>query len=182
MYYFEDIVITFIEPCVADTKMIRFKAKIVGEISELFPYLNAVLPDAVYQKEVPSLVFKRDFRLITLYNDRLTVAKAINETDAYDTVEEVKNLIIKTYQDKENIEPMYEMRPRPSPLKIYTLLPKTNCKKCGEPTCLAFATKLVQGNQDLYNCTFIFEPERKDKLKELAEIVKVMGYFLDVEG
>lgn len=181
MYYFEDIVITFIEPCIADSKMIRFRAKILGEISELFPYLNAVVPDAVYQKEVPSLTFKREFRLITLYNDRITVAKAINEIDAYDTLEEIKNLIIKTYQDKENIEPMYELRPRPSPLKIYTLLPKTNCKKCGEPTCLAFAVKLVSGEQDLYNCTFIFEPERKDKLKDLADIVKYIGYFLDVE-
>ncbi|MEL7568628.1 MAG: (Fe-S)-binding protein [Dehalobacterium sp.] len=109
------------------------------------------------------------------------MAKAINEIDAYDTLEEIKNLIIKTYQDKENIEPMYELRPRPSPLKIYTLLPKTNCKKCGEPTCLAFAVKLVSGEQDLYNCTFIFEPERKDKLKDLADIVKYIGYFLDVE-
>ncbi|MGD8793043.1 MAG: (Fe-S)-binding protein, partial [Anaerolineae bacterium] len=30
-----------------------------------------------------------------------------------------------------------------SGLQIYKLLPKTNCKDCGYPTCLAFAMKLA---------------------------------------
>ncbi len=29
-------------------------------------------------------------------------------------------------------------------LEIYKLLPKTNCKECGFPTCLAFAMKLAR--------------------------------------
>ena len=29
-------------------------------------------------------------------------------------------------------------------LEIFKLLPKTNCKKCGKPTCLAFAMQLAQ--------------------------------------
>ena len=32
-------------------------------------------------------------------------------------------------------------------LQIYKFLPKSNCKKCGFPTCLAFAMALAQ-NQD----------------------------------
>ena len=30
-------------------------------------------------------------------------------------------------------------------LDIFKLLPKTNCKKCGSPTCMAFAMKVAQG-------------------------------------
>jgi len=30
-------------------------------------------------------------------------------------------------------------------IEIFKLLPKTNCKDCGEPTCLAFAMKLAAG-------------------------------------
>ena len=30
-----------------------------------------------------------------------------------------------------------------SGLQIFKLLPKTNCKECGKPTCLAFAMALA---------------------------------------
>src|ERR1035437_6415890 len=37
-------------------------------------------------------------------------------------------------------------------LDIFKLLPKTNCKKCGCPTCLAFAMKLAQKQAKLEDC------------------------------
>ena len=37
-------------------------------------------------------------------------------------------------------------------LDIYKLLPKTNCKKCGYPTCLAFAMKLAAGKAEVEAC------------------------------
>ncbi|OGV61860.1 MAG: acetyl-CoA decarbonylase/synthase complex subunit gamma [Lentisphaerae bacterium RIFOXYB12_FULL_65_16] len=37
-------------------------------------------------------------------------------------------------------------------LDIFKLLPKTNCKKCGTPTCLAFAMKLAQKQAKLDDC------------------------------
>jgi acetyl-CoA decarbonylase/synthase complex subunit gamma len=39
-----------------------------------------------------------------------------------------------------------------SGIQIYKYLPKTNCKKCGFPTCLAFAMKLARGEVDLSLC------------------------------
>jgi acetyl-CoA decarbonylase/synthase complex subunit gamma len=37
-------------------------------------------------------------------------------------------------------------------LQIFKLLPNTNCKKCGYPTCLAFAMKLAAGKEALDKC------------------------------
>jgi acetyl-CoA decarbonylase/synthase complex subunit gamma len=37
-------------------------------------------------------------------------------------------------------------------LQIFKLLPGTNCKKCGQPTCLAFAMKLAAGKESLDKC------------------------------
>ncbi|OFW20167.1 MAG: hypothetical protein A3G21_12350 [Acidobacteria bacterium RIFCSPLOWO2_12_FULL_66_21] len=37
-------------------------------------------------------------------------------------------------------------------LQIFKLLPNTNCKKCGCPTCLAFAMKLAAGKESLDKC------------------------------
>jgi len=42
-------------------------------------------------------------------------------------------------------------------LDIYKLLPKTNCKECGLPTCLAFAMKLAQKQTTLDKCPYVSE-------------------------
>ena len=42
-------------------------------------------------------------------------------------------------------------------LDIYKLLPKTNCKECGFPTCLAFAMKLAQKGTELNKCPYVSE-------------------------
>lgn len=46
-------------------------------------------------------------------------------------------------------------------VQIFKLLPKTNCKKCGFPTCLAFAMKLAQGGVDISACPDISEESKK---------------------
>ncbi|MEW6417945.1 MAG: acetyl-CoA decarbonylase/synthase complex subunit gamma [Nitrospirota bacterium] len=50
---------------------------------------------------------------------------------------------------------------------IFKLLPKTNCKKCGFPTCLAFAMKLAQRQASLDLCPDVSE-EAKQKLGEAS--------------
>jgi acetyl-CoA decarbonylase/synthase complex subunit gamma len=52
-------------------------------------------------------------------------------------------------------------------IEIFKLLPKTNCKECGEPTCLAFAMKLAAGKAELAACPHVSE-EAKAKLSEAA--------------
>ena len=40
-------------------------------------------------------------------------------------------------------------------LDIYKLLPKKNCKECGDPTCLTFAMKLAGGKADVDLCPYM---------------------------
>ncbi len=42
-----------------------------------------------------------------------------------------------------------------SGLQIFKLLPKTNCKDCGFPTCMAFAMQLASGKAELSQCPHI---------------------------
>lgn len=59
---------------------------------------------------------------------------------------------------------------RLKPLDIYNLLPKTNCKECGDDTCMAFAYKLINHEVELEVCKPILDPKNKknyDKLKEI---------------
>ena len=52
-------------------------------------------------------------------------------------------------------------------IQIFKLLPKTNCKKCGFPTCLAFAMKLAQGGVELSACPDVSE-EAKNTLGDAS--------------
>lgn len=52
-------------------------------------------------------------------------------------------------------------------VEIFKLLPKTNCKKCGFPTCLAFAMKLAQRQASLDLCPDVSE-EAKQKLSDAS--------------
>ncbi len=45
-------------------------------------------------------------------------------------------------------------------LEIYKLLPKTNCKECGFPTCLAFALKLAAKGAELSACPHVSEESK----------------------
>lgn len=53
-------------------------------------------------------------------------------------------------------------------LDIYKLLPKTNCKKCGFPTCLAFAMALTQKKTSLEKCPDVSQ-EAKMALESASE-------------
>ena len=54
-----------------------------------------------------------------------------------------------------------------SGIQIYKLLPQTNCKECGFPTCLAFAMKLAAKQVELAACPYVSE-ESKAQLAESA--------------
>jgi acetyl-CoA decarbonylase/synthase complex subunit gamma len=45
-------------------------------------------------------------------------------------------------------------------IQIFKLLPKTNCKECGVPTCLAFAMNLASGKAELDACPYVSEEAR----------------------
>ncbi len=52
-------------------------------------------------------------------------------------------------------------------IDIYKLLPKTNCRECGFPTCLAFAMQVAAGKAGVDNCPPA-SPEAKEKLGKAA--------------
>ncbi len=59
------------------------------------------------------------------------------------------------------------------PMEIFNLLPKTNCKKCGEATCMSFAFKVINRERKLEECTPLFEEDKYEKQREkLLELLE----------
>lgn len=52
-------------------------------------------------------------------------------------------------------------------IQIFKLLPKTNCKECGVPTCLAFAMNLASGKAELDSCPYVSQ-EAREQLAEAS--------------
>jgi len=52
-------------------------------------------------------------------------------------------------------------------IQIFNLLPKTNCKECGVPTCLAFAMNLASGKAELDACPYVSD-EARQQLSEAS--------------
>lgn len=58
-----------------------------------------------------------------------------------------------------------------SPLQVYKYLPQTNCKECGEATCMAFASHLIDRSKKIEDCPPILKEEYKKKYHELQTLL-----------
>lgn len=61
-----------------------------------------------------------------------------------------------------------------SGIQIYKLLPKTNCKECGFPTCLAFAMKLAVKQVELSVCPYVSEEARAELAESAAPPIRLI--------
>ena len=168
--------ITRVLPCLADPEKIRVIAEISGEIHEVFPYLNATLKGCIYNHPALTLTIKKDGKLLTLHAHHITLAKLEDEKEAGEILEWLKNMINETYDERDRIEPNYSKGADLKALDIFKLLPGTNCKKCGEPACLAFAVRLVGEEIEITKCIPLFSGEYQEKRKVLSELLHAAGY------
>lgn len=61
---------------------------------------------------------------------------------------------------------------RATAMDIYRLLPQTNCAKCGEASCMAFATKLSDKEADVTMCTEMTDKQMEKLQEVLAPAVR----------
>jgi len=61
-----------------------------------------------------------------------------------------------------------------SGIQIYKLLPQTNCKECGFPTCLAFAMKLAAKQVELSTCPYVSESSKAQLAESAAPPIRMI--------
>jgi ArsR family metal-binding transcriptional regulator len=174
---FRRAAIMVLGPCVADETKIRIIAHLEGDLGPVLPYLNAIMPQASYTPAAETLTFMDGHRMIALYRQRITIAKADEIVDAWVTLEGIRRHAAQTWADRGRIEPCFETRRRPPAIEIFKRLPRTNCGRCGEMTCLAFALRLWSGETSLRRCRPVFEEGGSGSLlrEALLEIAAGMG-------
>jgi len=172
---FGQILIMVLQSCLGDPTKIRAIAHITGDLSGVFPYMNAVMPDAFYNPQGPAFTWRDGYRMITLYPRRIAVAKADEIVDLWRVLELLRVRFNTSWQHRGEITPSFTLRERPPALEIYHRLPRTNCGACGETTCLAFAFKLWAGLTPLFRCAPVFSGDYRHLEGALLEICAGLG-------
>jgi ArsR family metal-binding transcriptional regulator len=124
---------------------LRGLARLDAEITDLLPYLNTVLLGHLFMREPPSLTIKYRAKLITFHPREIAINILKDEAEAEEIMAWLQRVINDTWERQEAITPSFEVPPKPRIMEILKLLPRTNCRACGHPTCLVFATKVSHG-------------------------------------
>ena len=140
-------------------------AHLEQDVSKTLPYLNASLGGFEYLKDPPAVTFRVNGKIITVHPRQIAVNALKDEVEADKILKWLQREINEAWEKRDEIEPKYEGTPKPKLLKILRLLPLTNCRECGQPTCMVFAAKIAEGAKGLEDCPPLKERKRM-KLQE----------------
>lgn len=136
-------------------------ARLDQDIADALPYLNSVLGGFEYLLDPPAVTFRVQGKIITVHPREIAVNALKDEQEADKILEWLKREINDAWEKRAGIEPSCEGAPRPKVFEILKLLPKTNCRECGQPTCMVFASLVAQGAKGPEDCPPMAGPQRE---------------------
>lgn len=147
--------------CRREAESLHCIAHLEQDIAEVLPYLNAVLGGFQYTRDPPSVSFKVHGKLIAVHPAMICVNALRDETEGDKILEWLKGEINSAWERRAEIKPSFEGAPKPRVIEILKLLPKTNCRECGQSTCMVFATQVAEGGRGPEDCPPMTEENRK---------------------
>lgn len=153
MRFIEAIELTNVTPCLAELGKVIVTGKPSRSLDEVLPYL-AALPNVIgFNPETLTLTFRRPLGFMTLYPNRISITQVQNTDEGLELFAALTDAINATWENRAALKPIQTRKKPSGHLDIYALLPQTNCKQCGETTCLAFAVGLVMGKRTVLDCS-----------------------------
>lgn len=151
--------------CRPEAQTVHCIARLNENIGAVIPYLNAVLGGYTCIKDPPAVTFRSQGKLISVHADHIAINANRDEEEAEKILQWLKREINDAWERRDQITPSYDAAPRPRVIDILKLLPKTNCQKCGQPTCIVFASLAMEGGKDAEACPEL-TPQLREKLRE----------------
>jgi ArsR family metal-binding transcriptional regulator len=139
-------------------------ARLDQDISSALPYLNSELGGTQYFKDPPAMMLHVYGKIIKIGAFEIAVNALKDESEAEKILQWLKKEINRVWDERDKIIPSEESRAKPQVFEILKLLPKTNCRKCGQPTCMVFAAQAAEGGRGAEDCPEISH-ENKEKLE-----------------
>ena len=156
---------SFVRPPNPNAQHLRCFAALDVDVSYVLPYLNTVLKAYDYSADPPTLTLKLPGKLVTIHPREIAINIVTDEAEAEEILAWLKQAINDTWARRGEIEPNYEVAPRPRVLDLLRLLPRSNCGKCGAPTCMVFAVELGKGEKAPEQCPALSQGDQ-EKIRE----------------
>jgi ArsR family metal-binding transcriptional regulator len=160
-----------VSPCRPGSEELLATVRLNVDITPVLPYLNRTLHGAAYNPSAPSLAWKMREQPVAFWPYKIAIGQLRSRTHAQAMARGLVGLVNRTWERRAEIEPDRERRHQPGPMVIYDLLPRTNCRACGQPTCFTFALRLVAGQARLEDCPPLQEPEHAVQRAQLADLL-----------
>jgi ArsR family metal-binding transcriptional regulator len=157
--------------CAPGSARYGLQIDLANDISDVMPYLNAVINNASYDHENHILIWREPEQAYALRPRQIRLARIEDPTSAPQTANEIIGRINKVWLGRHSITPRFTERKLPTVIDILKLLPKTNCKQCGYTTCLAFANALHKGQAQLEDCVPVSEEEYADNRQKILTLL-----------
>ncbi len=142
------------------------------DIGPVLPYLNATLARGIYLPGKPALSWRYEKHNIGFWPHRIAVDHLENREHVTQMIERLVGMVNQTWETRDQIEPDVTTHKRLQPLELYQLLPRSNCKACGEVTCYNFALKLTAAQVQLADCAPLYDDPalavQREKLESLV--------------
>jgi ArsR family metal-binding transcriptional regulator len=157
----------FAPPCAPGAERWSAKAALDDDIGDALPYLNATIKSAIYNPPARALTWRMGGHTFAVRPREIAISNLLDKDAAAIEVKRIVDLINRTWERRAEITPSIEMRQRLKPMEVYKLLPATNCKECGQPTCFTFALKITAGEVELEQCASLFTDAYREKREQL---------------
>ena len=160
----------FCPPCDPGSEAWVATVHAVADLSGLMPYMNAVVKNGYYDPDLPTLVWKDGAHKFFLRKNDFGINNLHDRAHAERKVARLVERLNDVWDKRDAIEPNFTSRKPPAVLEVFKLLPRTNCRECGVPTCMAFAAKLVEGEAGLKDCPPLSTPGFENNVESLQEL------------
>jgi len=155
------------------------------DLAPLFPYINAVADNAMYFEKPVYIKFILEEKLCAFYSREGAFAPVRDLAEALEFLSKLLGYLADISGRISEIIPRHKKFNPPSALKIYRLLPGSNCRNCGFDTCLAFAAALSRQYTSVANCPHLVKPiEEKATFPiydENGKVVDTVSFDIDTE-
>lgn len=128
------------------------------DVSSLFPFINAEVDDALYYDKPAHVRFLLDGFRCFLYPDTVAVHFFESRAAAKEFIPGFIDFLNAVHGRKKDIRPNHNQIRQIPVTDILKILPKNNCKRCGYPTCMAFAADLARGRAIADKCPDLASP------------------------
>ena len=162
-------------PCIPGADTWNAKAILEDSVAAVLPYLNAVLRGADYHHDPRVLIWREGGRKHAFRPREISVAPVGDREEARRLIDGVVDMVNAIWQRRGEIEPSLRQRCLPSPMDIYRLLPRTNCRECGYSSCMAYAAQLREGEADLSQCPYLSDDSYAENRKQLLRLLDEPG-------